>query len=316
MALSGVWPAGWSSQAGGHYAAPWAGLPLVDLSWPLFVRAAPMPLFLEPVSNIATGGPLSINLAGILPERVGPLPINAVHRLEISADERPCMLGEIFHASGRAADGVIECRGDFSRVHFLAAGMAQGHVVVRGTIGRHAAEGMTGGRLDVQGDAGDWLAAELAGGRVRIAGRAGDNVCGSRPGSEHGMQGGLVVVSGDVGCLAGGRMRRGLLAVGGACGEAVGFELRSGTLVVGGTVGRQPGLGMRRGSIVCLADRPTIPACFRRVTAWTPPFLPVLFRRLARARFQPATRMPVRWRQWHGDLLEGCRGEILHPDSP
>ena len=202
---------------------PWAGLPLVDLSWPLFVRAAPMPLFLEPVSNIATGGPLSINLAGILPERVGPLPINAVHRLEISADERPCMLGEIFHASGRAADGVIECRGDFSRVHFLAAGMAQGHVVVRGTIGRHAAAGMTGGRLDVQGDAGDWLAAELAGGRVRIAGRAGDNVCGSRPGSEHGMQGGLVVVSGDVGCLAGGRMRRGLLAVGGACGEAVGF---------------------------------------------------------------------------------------------
>ncbi|MFM1902688.1 MAG: Formyltransferase/hydrolase complex Fhc subunit [Planctomycetota bacterium] len=272
-----------------------------------------MPLVLAPSTDAAAGGPLAIDLTGILPARLAPLSPDEIRRLSILADERPCELGEVFRATGSAADGRLECRGDFSRVHSLAVGMAAGRILVRGSVGRHAGQGMTGGRLEIEGDAGDWLACEMAGGQVRVGGRAGDNVAGALPGSEAGLQGGLVLVAGDTGDLTGSRMRRGLVAVGGSCGAAAGFEMRAGLVVVGGRVGRQPGLGMRRGSLLILGERPEIPASFRCGTAWNPPFVPLLFRRLARAGFQPAIPLPPRWRQWHGDLLAGGRGEILHP---
>jgi formylmethanofuran dehydrogenase subunit C len=273
-----------------------------------------MPLILAPATDAARGGPLAVDLAGITPTRLAALSTDDVRRLSIRADERPCELGGVFRVEGSAADSVLECRGDFSRVHSVAAAMDAGRIVVRGNVGRHAAEGMTGGRLEIEGDAGDWLACEMTGGRVRVAGRAGDNVGAALPGSEAGLQGGLVVIRGDAGELAGSRMRRGILAVGGCCGEAAGFEMRAGLLVVGGRAGPHPGLGMRRGSLVFLAEQPLPPASFRRGTAWTPPFVAILIRRLARAGFQPAAPLPSRWRQWHGDVLAGGKGEILHPD--
>ena len=271
-----------------------------------------MPLVLTPATDPATGGPLSIDLTGITPDRLGGLALAAVRRLPVRADERVAELGELFAATG-AADDVLECRGDFSRVHFVAAGMAAGTIRVSGSVGRHAAETMTGGRLEVTGDAGDWLAAELGGGDVVIGGSAGDNVGGALPGSDHGMRGGLVMVAGDVGHLAGQRLRRGVVAVGGSCGGAAAFEMRAGTVLVAGRIGPHPGLGMRRGSLVALADRPPIPATFRQGRAWLPPFIGLQLAGLRRAGFQPATALPTRFRQWHGDPLTGGRGEILHP---
>jgi formylmethanofuran dehydrogenase subunit C len=273
-----------------------------------------MPLTLTTRTDPADGGPLAIDLLGITPDRLANLSIDAIHRLGVRADERPADLGELFAVAGKPADGVLECRGDFSRVHSLAAGMSSGHVRVSGPIGRHAAAGMTGGRLDVAGSAGDWLAAEMSGGEVHVAGSAGDNAAGARPGSRLGMQGGLVIVAGDVGRLAGQRMRRGILAVGGGCGEAAGFELRAGTVVVAGRVGPGAGLGMVRGSLVALTDRPAIPATFRAGRAWLPPFVAVIGAHLQKTGFQTAAPRPPRFRQWHGDLLAGGRGEILHPE--
>ncbi len=273
-----------------------------------------MPLVLSVMADAASGGPLSIDLNGIVPDRLNGLSLDAVRRLPIRADERPSDLGAIFRVEGDANDGVIECRGDFRRVHRVAAGMASGTMHVSGDVGRHAGEGMTAGRLEVAGDAGDWLACEMTGGAIVVNGSAGDSVGGALPGSDHGLRGGLVVVHGDAGQLAGQRMRRGIVAIKGNCGEAAAFEMRAGTVVVGGRVGLHPGLGMCRGSLVTLTDLPPIPATFLRGRAWTPPFLSVLFQSLARAGFRPVFSMPARWRQWHGDLLTGCRGEILSPE--
>jgi formylmethanofuran dehydrogenase subunit C len=139
-------------------------------------------------------------------------------------------------------------------------------------------------------------------------------VAGALPGSDRGLRGGVVVVLGDVGCLAGQRMRRGILAVGGRCGAAVAFELRAGTVVVAGRVGPHPGLGMRRGSLVALTDQPVIPATFRRGRAWLPPFLGLQLAVLRRTGFCLATPPPARFRQWHGDVLAGGRGEIFAPE--
>jgi formylmethanofuran dehydrogenase subunit C len=266
-----------------------------------------MPLVLAP--RAASGGPLSIDLAGILPEAVRGLSAAAAARLPIEADCRPCELGAAFVVSGSADDGRIECQGDFSRVHRVGAGMAAGRIDVRGDVGRHAGEAMSGGALVVAGAAGDWLACEMSGGEVSVGGDCGDNAAGALPGSVHGMRGGLVVVAGNAGRLAGGRMRRGMLAIAGGCGTAAAFEMRAGTVVVGGSLGEHAAAGMRRGSLVALAAPPGLPATFARGAAWTPAFLPLLLRRLAREGFPlPAAAGP--WRQWHGDLLTGGRGEV------
>lgn len=272
-----------------------------------------MPLVIAPRPDPA--GPLSIELDALAPDRVAGLSAADVARLPIRADCRAARLGDLFDVAGSAGDGTIECRGDFSRVHRLGAGMAGGRIVVAGPVGRHAGEHMTGGTLDVAGDAGDWLAAEMAGGAVRVAGSAGDHLAGARAGVEAGLRGGVVLVGGDVGDLAAARMRRGLVAIGGGCGAAAGFEMRAGTVVIAGPLGPQPGLGMRRGTIVALGPAPVPPATFARGARWSPPLLALVLRRLDRAGFAPARAASGGpWRQWHGDPLAGGRGELFHPE--
>lgn len=273
---------------------------------------AAMPLVVTP--RFPSSGPFSIDLSGVVPDAVAALGPKEIAGLPIIADGQKMPIGSLFDVTGCADDLTIECRGDFSRVHFLAAGMSAGTMRVTGSVGRHAGERMAGGRLEVGGEAGDWLACELVGGEVRVAGNAGDNVAAALPGSSVGMRGGLVQIAGAVGHLAAARLRRGVVAVGLGCGDAVGFEMRAGTVLVGGALGASPGLGMRRGSVVALETRPRLSATFRRGAAWRPPFLPLLLRRLAAGGFAPAqAACPGDWRQWHGDFLAGGRGELLHP---
>jgi formylmethanofuran dehydrogenase subunit C len=261
-------------------------------------------------------GPLAIDFSGILPDRLAGRSEVEIARLSIRADERPCSLGDVCTVRGTAGDGRIECRGDFTRVHWLAAGMQWGEMVVDGAVGRHAAAGMTGGRLSIGGDAGDWLAAELGGGTVHVAGNAGDNTASALPGSQYGLRGGMVLVEGHAGSLAGARMRRGIVAIGGDCGPAAAFELRAGTVFVIGAVGPQAGLAMRRGSLITGSFRPHIPPLFRRGARWRPTFLPLLAAGLRQAGFRAigslANAFSRPWQQWHGDPLAGGRGEIFH----
>lgn len=271
-----------------------------------------MPLVLTPL--LIDRGPLSIDLSGIVPHTVRDLDRAAIARLPIRVDGRPARLGELFDLAGDPVDEVLECRGDFSRVHSLGAAMASGRIDVAGDIGHHAGAGMAGGMLAIAGSAGDWLAAEMTGGEVRVGGSAGGNAAAALPGSQFGMRGGLVIVRGGAGPLAGARMRRGVLAIGGDSGEAAGFEMRAGTVVIGGRIGPRAGIGMRRGSVIALADRPTVPPTFRRGATWQPAFIPVLLRRLDRAGFMPARPSPGGpWQHWHGDTLTGGRGELLFP---
>jgi formylmethanofuran dehydrogenase subunit C len=279
-----------------------------------------MPLVLSP-STVANDGPLSIELEGVVPDRLLGLDTAAVARLPVLADGRPCQLGDLFTIHGDAADGRIECVGDFSRVHRLGGRMQRGEIRVQGPVGRHAGEAMSGGAITITGDAGDWLAAGMTGGEVLVEGNAGDNVAAALPGDDLGVRSGLIAINGDVGCLAGARMRRGLLGIGGSCGEAAAFEMRAGTVLVAGRVGPRPGMGMRRGSLIALSAVPDVPPTFSAGAAWSPSVLPLLAARLARAGFRATAGRPADafggvWQQWHGDLLAGGRGEIFHRLCP
>jgi formylmethanofuran dehydrogenase subunit C len=279
-----------------------------------------MPLVLSP-STAADDGPLSIEFEGVVPDQLHGLSIPAVARFPVLADGRPCPLGDLFTIHGDPADGHIECIGDFSRVHRLGAHMQRGEILVRGSVGRHAGEAMSGGTLTITGNAGDWLAAGMTGGEVLVEGDAGDNAAAALPGDDLGVRGGLIAINGDVGCLAGARMRRGLLGIGGSCGEAAAFEMRAGTVLVAGRVGPRSGMGMRRGSLIALSAVPELPPTFSRGAAWSPTVLPLLAGRLAQAGFRATAGRPADtfggvWQQWHGDLLTGGRGEIFHRLCP
>ncbi|MFM7033823.1 MAG: formylmethanofuran dehydrogenase subunit C [Planctomycetia bacterium] len=282
-----------------------------------------MPLVLDRVADRFTrvpGIPLSIDLRGITPDRGAARPVADIARIPVEADGDRCRLGDVCDVHGSTDDGRIECRGDFSRVHWIGAGMQWGEMFVEGDAGRHAGEAMTGGRLSIGGDAGDWAGAELGGGTVHVGGDAGDNLAGGLPGSEHGMRGGMVIVEGRAGALVGARMRRGIVAVGGGCGPAAAFELRAGTVFVIGRIAPHAGLGMRRGSLVAASSAPDIPPLFSRGALWLPPFLPFLAAGLRRAGFASIGRIDDAfgrpWQQWHGDPLAGGRGEILHAVGP
>lgn len=280
----------------------------------------PLELSLRRASSDARPPWGSVSVAGILLEHLAAATTAKIEQLPINRDGRPARLADCFTVSGSAADGVLHCRGDFSRVHFLGAGLSRGVIQVDGNIGRHAGQGMTGGKLVVGGNAGDWLACGMAGGSVQVGGDVGDNAAAALPGERRGLTGGSVTIAGSAGSLAGSRMRRGLLAIGGDCGEAAGFEMLAGTVVVAGRPGRLVGLGMRRGSVVLL-DPPGaaaltdwLPPTFRRGAVWRPAFLPLLLRRLAAAGFAETVASATGpWQQWHGDSLCGCRGEILVP---
>lgn len=273
-----------------------------------------MPLVLEPLPH-GPAAPRSIDLGGLVPDRIAGMGLADVASLAITADGRPSRVGDLFAITGDTADATIECQGDFARVHYVGAGMQAGTVRVHGSVGRHAGEGMAGGRLEVSGNAGDWLAAQIAGGLVVVAGNAGHNVAAALPGEPLGGRGGLVLVGGSAGDLTAARLRRGVVAVAGDCGAGAAFEMRAGTLAVGGRLSAQPGLGMRRGSVLCLSHRPAPVATFRRGAAWRPTFVPLLLQWLRQCGFGPANAalaVPA-WRQWHGDVLAGGRGELLHP---
>lgn len=248
--------------------------------------------------------------------------LSELTRLPIMCDGRQALLGDLFTLSGEIESGRITCDGDFSRVHFVGAGMHRGEIHVTGDVGRHAGEGMTGGRLRIDGSAGDWLACGMAGGEVLVSGNAGDNAAAGLPGSPQGMTGGQVIIHGSAGDLAGSRMRRGLLAISGDSGAASGFELRAGTIIIAGHCGPHTGLGMRRGSIIFLGESESLespPAClpptFRRGCVWQPAFLPLLGRQLSQVGFTPGRALAKigLWRQWHGDGICGGRGEVLLP---
>jgi formylmethanofuran dehydrogenase subunit C len=274
-----------------------------------------MTLILTPLVGAEAG--FSIDLTGILPDRLTGLSPAEISRLGILADERSLPLGDCFRVEGDASDGRLELRGDCSRVHWLGAGLRAGEVLVRGSAGRHVGEGMAGGRIVVEGDVGDFLAAEMTGGIVRVAGGAGDCAAGALAGSPSGMQGGVVVVAGGSGDFTASRLRRGIVAIGGDCGAGGGLEMLAGTLVVAGRLGPEAGLGMRRGSIVALGPAPSLGCGFRRGADWCPTVLPLLARRLLREAFSPAQPMLAlrRYRQWHGDLLAGGGGEVFVADG-
>lgn len=258
---------------------------------------------------------LPLEVEGILPREIGGKSLADIERLPILCGNRPAVVADFFRVTGDTADAFLIWSGDLSRVHWIGAGLDGGTILVEGNAGRHVGSRMRAGRIEVTGDVSDWLGGELRGGELIVRGSAGNLVGSAYRGSARGMTGGTLLVHGDVGDEIGWGMRRGLLAVAGRAGDLIGCNMRAGSILVFGACGVRHGAGMRRGTIGLLGSTcgPLLPT-FRSACQGRWEFLRLVDRALRQYAF-PAPRPAgdVTVTLYHGDLLEGGRGEILLP---
>lgn len=252
-----------------------------------------------------------IEVEGITPDITRKLSTQDIAKLPVFVGNQARTVADLFAIDGDARDGEIHWRGDLRGVHWIGAKMASGRILVSGNAGRHVGSEMTGGRIDVHGDAGDWIGAEMRDGWIHVRGSAGHLIGAAYRGSARGMTGGTIVVEGTCGNEIGHSMRRGLIAIGGSVGDLVGFNMIAGTVVVAGDCGIRHGAGMRRGTIALWGQTtPEMLPTFTDGGFVDTPIVQLIQSHLFKVGYQ-LPEAPQRCRLFHGDMLEGGRGEIL-----
>jgi formylmethanofuran dehydrogenase subunit C len=256
---------------------------------------------------------LPVEVEGITPDVTANKSAAEIGRLLIYRGNEQLALGELFSVSGDASDGVLRWAGNLAGVHWIGAKMTRGQIHVAGPAGRHVGSEMEGGEIFVDGDAGDWAGGEMHGGLLRIHGHAGHLVGAAYRGSPRGMTGGTILIHGNAGNEIGHTMRRGLIAIAGQAGDLAGFNMLAGSVLLFGASGIRHGAGMRRGTIGLFGDpRPELLSSFRYACRYRPDFLALMFVHLRHHGFPVAEALAqAEFELFHGDLLEGGRGEIL-----
>ena len=259
--------------------------------------------------------PVPLEVEGVTPENIAGKSIAEVEKIEVFLGNRKEPLAEFFRVEGDVDGEQIDWEGDLSGVHWIGAEMTRGTIRVDGAVGRHLGSEMTGGTIEVEGDASDWVGGEMHGGLIHVHGRAGHLIGAAYRGSARGMTGGTLLIDGAAGNEIGHTMRRGLIAIGGDVGDLIGFNMLAGTILIQGECGIRHGAGMRRGTIGLFgAERPPMLPTFKYSCRFRPPMMSLLAAELRRHGFdvcEPISTGDVDL--YHGDMLDGGRGEILLP---
>jgi formylmethanofuran dehydrogenase subunit C len=256
---------------------------------------------------------IPVEVEGLTPTFARSKTLDEVRRFGIFHGNEKLPLAELFDVAGDPEDGRLRFEGNLAGVHWIGAGMSEGSIHVAGPAGRHVGSDMTDGEIYVDGDAGDWVGAEMHGGLIHVRGRAGHLVGAAYQGSRRGMSGGTILIGGDAGNEVGYAMRRGLLVVGGSAGDCTGLGMIAGSIYIFGSSGIRPGAGMRRGTIGLFGPEPiALLPTFYRGCRFRPAFLAMTYRWLQERGFPlPSRLLTGEVLVYHGDLLEGGRGEIL-----
>ena len=271
-------------------------------------RNARMTLQLE----LVTKTDIPLELEGITPDAVRELDLSSIEKLEVYEGNNKATLADFFKVSGDASDEQFRFTNDVSGVHWIGAKMKSGQITLESNAGRHVGSEMTGGRIDVMGDVSDWVGAEMKDGTIHVRGRAGHLVGAAYRGSPVGMKGGTILIDGDAGNEVGHTMRRGMIAVGGSIGDLSGFNMLAGTILVSEGQGIRHGAGMHRGTLVFLSeDRPELLPTFKFGGRQQPIVMTMLSRELEKIGFAKAELLRNEFDLYHGDMIEGGRGEVL-----
>ena len=254
-----------------------------------------------------------IDMSGVVPDILLPLPIVELNRLTITVGAQVYELHELFDIEEGTRDRLI-LRGDLSCADFVGKSMKSGSLVVEGTVGHGLARQMRGGHLLVHGNAGDHVGSLMRAGQVEIRGDVGDYCAGAMAGERRGLCGGTLTVTGGTGRFVGFRMRRGLVIIQGAPREGCGSSMIAGTIVVGGAPPSPVGIGMRRGTLWCMTqDTPGLHPGFTNAEQIRLSYLPLLSGEVRRYAPELATRWQTGTPLYRslGDRAAGGLGEVL-----
>lgn len=260
---------------------------------------------------------LPIEFDDLQPTTLRECLLSDIQQLPIWRGRKRVALNSLFDVSGDPTDETVELSGELKSVRRLGEKLAGGTIIVRGDVGDHLGSQMKSGKIVVHGSASDWVGAEMRGGLIHIHGDAGDHAGSAYRASPRGMRGGTLLINGNAGGDAGTAMRRGLIAIGGDCGDLAGRRMLAGTIVVVGSSGRRHGAGMKRGTIVRLASDADIESrgllpTFEQGYHGRPPAVGLVFRELLRLGFPlPDDALDMNFDLFHGDMLEGGRGEVF-----
>ncbi|MEC9092855.1 MAG: formylmethanofuran dehydrogenase subunit C [Planctomycetota bacterium] len=264
-----------------------------------------MPLEIELIGE--TQIPLEVE--AIRPDLLRGKNLDGIKKLRVFHGKEEVECGEFFRFKGEADDLFQRWTGDFSGVHWIGAGMSGGLIEIEGNAGRHLGSEMQGGEIKVQGNASDWVGAEMKGGKIVIQGDGGHLVGAAYRGSARGMTGGTILVHGKTGNEVGHTLRRGLIAVG-SVGDLAGFNMLAGSVLVFGSAGIRHGAGMRRGTLAFWGtEPPELLPTFRFACRQELNFVAITERFLKAEGLN--NDFPEKVDVFHGDFLEGGRGEIL-----
>lgn len=248
------------------------------------------------------------------PSQIQRQSIEAIRKTRVFVGNTPCHLGDWFNVSGDATDLHHVWLGDLSSVNGIGYRMMEGVVEVRGPVGNHLGSRMSGGEIRLTDRAGDFAGAEMSGGLIWIQGNVGDFLGANYDGGQLGQTGGVIRVDGSAGSDVGRAMRRGLIAIRGRVTQRCGMVMRAGTILVGDEAGPGMGQEMVRGTILLskapsdLADR------FRYGSTQSLPAADLILRFIEKLGMKDHG-MGQRWRLFHGDMLQGGRGEVLISDA-
>ena len=265
------------------------------------------------VLNYARAAEAPLEVEGVTPAVCRSRSLAEIATLQVFHGNREQQLGDFFDLDGDPSDGRMVWRGDLRGVHWIGAKMDGGQMTLESDAGRHVGSEMSAGRIDALGSVGDWVGAELRGGVIHVRGDAGHLAGAAYRGSPRGMTGGALLIEGDAGNELAHSMRRGLMAVGGKIGDLAAFNMLAGTLLVFGESGIRCGAGMKRGTLGLLgATRPELLLTFQRAGEADPAIIRLILRDLRDREFPaPDDLDPERLELWHGDFLEGGRGEVF-----
>jgi formylmethanofuran dehydrogenase subunit C len=258
-----------------------------------------------------TVGP-AVDLSSVAPCALSALDPAEVGKRKVLVGRQEVELGEIFWIHGSLDDLTLIFEGDLSGAVGVGASLAEGRVIVRGSVGHGCGALMTGGSVVVEGDAGAGVGAGMGGGTIHVRGSVGDDL-GHDAARLVGMSGGTIVVDGSAGAHVGRRIRRGTIAVRGTAGDGTMMDAVAGTVVLMGACGRHAGAGMRRGSLFLLGDGPTeILPTFRPGRTTRPLMLSLLLPHLAQLGFAiDPSLVHGDMRLYHGDMTSLGLGEIF-----
>jgi len=262
--------------------------------------------------RLAAAPEQAVDMSPLIPERLAGRDPQQVARVRLRCGNRHLAAGDLFRISGTDA-ATVRIRAATERLDNIGAGMREGTIEVRGTVGDGTGRGLCGGQIRIDGGAGAWTGAGMRGGNIVITGDAGDFLGAAIPGELEGMDEGTIHVYGRAGDRVGDRQRRGLIIVEGDVGELCGSRMLAGTIIVGGHAGRAVGTGMRRGTIV-LRHRPKhLTATFNSCGALKMEVLRLLFRQLGHAnrRLRGLEALGPLAERFAGDMARGGKGELL-----